>query len=371
MPFTASNQWPETELGTNMFLTDSRQVTRSLFLEDDPNRIIAAEVGPAFQEYRRRWDLARGFRLQLPFPLHVDYELFYACNLRCPICLMSLPPQERSLYGDSKQALSLETMKRLLSEGASRGQAAAGLNGICEPLLSPELPEIVSYARRVGLLDVMFSTNGLLLEEKISRELIAAGLTRLMISLDAATEATYARIRVGSDFRRVTENILNFLRLRREMKSRLPVVRVSFCVTSLNEHELDLFIRTWSSRVDFISIQHYGNTFTGQRASDRSRLFPEGYHYDYTQGTRCGQPWKRVMVRHNGDVIPCCDASGLALVIGNIHGGELADIWLGEKAVSLRRLHQQGRSYEEPICRRCLTKWGPPSEKAGPERRLE
>jgi radical SAM protein with 4Fe4S-binding SPASM domain len=273
---------------------------------------------------------------------------------------MSLPAAERARWGDPDLRLNLATVTELLDEGAAKGQAAVGLNGMCEPLLSPDLPEIVAYARSKGMVDVMFNTNGLLLDADISRRLIRAGLTRIMISLDASTEETYRKIRAGSNFERVTENVRSFIRLRRELGRALPVVRVSFCLTSLNEHELEDFIRTWSDLADFFSIQQYGNTFAGEHAQEGSRLFPERHRYEPANHQRCAQPWKRVMVRHNGEVIPCCDASGLNLVIGNIYHHCLEDIWLGGPAEAIRSLHKRGRYARHPICRACMTKWGPP-----------
>ena len=338
---------------------DSRGISRLISDKGDPNKIIAGVVGPKYWEYRQKWDLARNFQIKLPFPLQVDYELLYACNLRCPICIMSLPAEERRRWGDPQEKLSIDTVKELLREGAAHGQAAAGLNGICEPLLHPDLPEIIRLARSHGLVDVMFNTNGLLLDQHLSRELISSGLTRIMISIDAATKSTYDRLRVGSDFERVCENVRKFVEIREQMKSVLPIVRVSFCVTSLNEHELDDFIASWGPVVDFFSIQHYGNTFYGQYADQHSGLFPSHYLYDPGETPRCAQPWKRAMVRHNGDVIPCCDASGLDLVIGNIKKSGLADIWQGRLADEIRELHFQGHYEWNPICKQCMTKWGP------------
>jgi radical SAM protein with 4Fe4S-binding SPASM domain len=346
---------------------DSRRISRLVSDKGDPNAIIAEVMGPRYWEYRQKWDLARSFQIRLPFPLQVDYELLYACNLKCPICIMSLPAEERRRWGNPHERLSIDVVKELLDEGAAKGQAAVGLNGVCEPLLYPDLPEIIRYARSKGLLDIMFNTNGLLLDQHISRELISAGLTRIMISIDAATEPTYDRIRIGSDFERVCENVRRFVEIRNQMKSVLPIVRVSFCVTSLNEHELDDFLADWGPVVDFFSIQHYGNTFSGRYARERSELFPSQYLYDPGITPRCGQPWKRVMVRHNGQVIPCCDASGLHLVIGHIKENNLADIWRGSSAEEIRDLHLQGHYDRNPICRQCMTKWGPPLPKAWPK----
>lgn len=350
--------------------TDSRRISLLISDRGDPNKIIAAAVGPQYWDYRRRWDLARSFKYQPPFPLQVDYELFFGCQLKCPICLLSLPAAERKLYGRPGRHLALEAVMVLLKEGATRGQVAAGLNGICEPLMRQDLPEIIHYARQLGLVDVMFNTNGLLLTETVSRDLVASGLTRIMISLDAATAETYQQMRPGSQYELVVDNIKNFIKIRQEMKSLLPVVRLSFCVTSLNEHELPEFIQTWSPLVDFFSIQHYGNIFDPPAARDRDSLFPVHYRYTPDAAPRCAQPWKRALVRHNGDVIPCCDASGLRLTIGNIYEQTLESIWQGDRAQEIRNRHQQGRALEDPICRTCLTKWEPTSAPGGRERQV-
>ena len=345
--------------------TDSRGISRLVSDKGDPNEIIAAEIGPGYWDYRRRWDEARAYEATPPFPLQVDFEQYYGCNLRCPICIMSLPGEERAKFGDPSKKLGLGVIKRLLDEGAANGQAAVGLNGICEPLLSPDLPEIVEYARSVGMADVMFNTNGLALDETVSRRLIEAGLTRIMISLDAATPETYRKIRVGSDFEKVTANVRRFAEIRSTMGKKLPILRVSFCVTSLNEAELPDFMEQWAPIVDFFSIQHYGNTFEGNHALERSRLFPDSHRYQPDAQTRCAQPNKRVMVRHNGDVVPCCDASGLNLVIGNVHHNTLSEIWNGKRAVEIRQKHENRRYQDEPICVACTAKWGPPPVSEG------
>ena len=253
---------------------DSRKIARLVSGQKDPHQILLEEIGPAFAEYRRKWDLARTFKLKLPFPLHVDYEFSFTCNLRCAMCVMSLPPERRRPWGDPTKSLNRRQVFDLIDHGAEHGQAAAGLNGICEPLLFPYVPEVIAHARKRGLLDVMFNTNGLLLDRELSKDLIEAGLTRIMFSLDAMTEETYRRIRRGGDFRKVLENVFEFMALRNERGSRLPLIRVSFCVTSLNEHELPDLIDFWKTKADFISIQQYSNTFNGSDAVQGDMLRP-------------------------------------------------------------------------------------------------
>ena len=331
--------------------TDSRRVSRLISDKVDPHAVLTAEIGSAYAEYRNHWELARTFRIIPPFPLHVDYEMKFKCNLRCPMCLMSLPSPERARYGQGDRELNPAKVLELAAEGADQGQRALGFGGLWEPLLSPDLPDIVAGARALGLVDVMFNTNGLLLTEAVGRALIEAGLTRLMISLDADTPETYAQMRIGSDFETVSANIRNFMALRKRLGSALPLVRLSFCRTALNEHELEPFLERWHGLVDFFSIQTYGRydsaappDFPAERISPP----PAG---------RCAQPNKRLLVRHNGEVMPCCDASGTSLVMGNIYQNTLSEIWRGSKLTALRETFVDDNSSLTGACRACQTKF--------------
>jgi radical SAM protein with 4Fe4S-binding SPASM domain len=334
---------------------DSLSVSRFL-AEKDPLGILAGELGPKFAEYRAKWDLAKSFRYDLPFPLHVDYELMAKCSLRCPMCPNSRPDNssesgDLKSFGRSESRLLRETVLDLLAEGAAAGQGSMGFGGLWEPLLARELPELVAAGRELGLVDAMLNTNGQLLTEKISEALIKAGLTRLMISVDAATEATYALARPGGDFRLLENNIQEFLAKRKALGKRLPVLRLSYCVTSLNERELPAFLAKWEGRVDFFSVQSYGR-FT----EDAPALFPKNYDRQIPGGL-CAQPRKRLLVRHNGEVTPCCDLSGFSLSLGNVKNLSLAKIWEGPKIAEIRKRLSGPKENWPSACLACQAKY--------------
>jgi radical SAM protein with 4Fe4S-binding SPASM domain len=199
----------------------------------------------------------------------------------------------------------------------------------------------------------MFNTNGLRLTEKTASDLLEAGLTRIMISLDAATEATYRLMRPGSDFALVQHNVLELLSLRKKKRRRLPLVRLSFCLTSLNEAELPAFIERWSGQADFLSVQSYGHFGAGP-----SRLFPGSPPLPAPSG-RCAQPFKRLSVLHDGRVLPCCDLSGLELTMGRAGERSLADIWRGPEIAAIRAGLLSGGGDLPPECRRCQGKFAP------------
>ncbi|MDR0356115.1 MAG: radical SAM protein [Deltaproteobacteria bacterium] len=353
---------------------DSRAVSKFL-AEKDPTAILSAELGPKFDQYRHAWDLAKRNLAVPPFPLHVDYEIKSLCNLRCPMCPMALSPASPAPVPtteakDSEANPSLETkagtktppprqrlsraeVEALIDEGVESGQASMGFGGLWEPLLCADLPALVAYGRRAGLVEAMFNTNGYHLTRRTSRELVEAGLTRLMVSLDAVDKKTYEQMRPGSDLDRVEENILVFLEERAKARSPLPLLRLSFCLTSLNERELPAFLERWSDKADFFSLQSYGRF-----SEDAPALFPSQTAQSPPPPGFCAQPFKRLLVRHDGQVLPCCDLSGLSLALGEARKG-LAAVWNGEK---LNELRAQLRSLSlPPACRACQSKYKPPA----------
>ncbi len=324
-----------------------------LLARRDVHEVLADIKGPEFTEYRHRWDAAQRFEIELPYPLHVDLELTFACNLRCPMCIMSLPKEELKAWGDQRARMTLETAKRLIDEGVREGQASLGLNGTNEPLLTPYLVDIIEYARDRGILDIMFNSNGFLLTEELSHRLIDSGLTRIMFSLDAITPETYDKIRVRSDFDRVMRNIETFLRVKREKGAVLPLVRVSFVKMSINEHELDAFVNHWADKADFLSIQQYGNPFQGEEKKPKEELRAQHLDFQFEETFRCPQPWVRALVRNDGEVVPCCAFLGMKFDMGNIHDKGLKELWQSDEWNRLRLLHREGRYREESICREC------------------
>jgi radical SAM protein with 4Fe4S-binding SPASM domain len=249
--------------------------------------------------------------------------------------------------------LTPQMVKDLLDQGLEAGQASMGFGGLWEPLLSPHLPELISYGRSRGLVEAMFNANGLLLNKDTSKALIEAGLTRIMISLDAATEPTYKLMRPGSDFKTVVNNILQLLAVRNESKLKLPLVRLSFCLTSLNHFELQAFIDHWEGKVDFFSLQYYGRYL-----EDAPALFPVDVPVPPPSG-RCAQPFKRLQIGHDGRVLPCCDLSGLELTLGDAYRNSLKEIWEGESLRVLRQRLLGDKERYVPACRRCQSKYQP------------
>ena len=117
-----------------------------------------------------------------------------------------------------------------------------GCHGIGEPMMNPELPEMVRYLKQRGA-RVLFNSNGTLLNRKHGRNLIEAGLDEIRISLDAADAKTFERVRGLPMFDLILKNLRKFRKLQAELKVEHP--KVSLWLVGLKEtiHELPAFVQ--------------------------------------------------------------------------------------------------------------------------------
>lgn len=106
-------------------------------------------------------------------PLLVHIIPIRRCNLACAYC---------NEYDDFSAPVALEEMKRRLDLLADMGTSVITISG-GEPLLHPELDQVIAHIRRRGMIAGMI-TNGYLLTKERIEQLNAAGLEHLQISID-------------------------------------------------------------------------------------------------------------------------------------------------------------------------------------------
>ena len=109
-----------------------------------------------------------------PFLVHIIP--MRRCNLDCGYC---------NEYDDFSKPVPLEEMKKRLDILAGMGTSIITISG-GEPLLHPEIEEVIRHMRKRGLIAGMI-TNGFLLSKERIAELNEAGLEHLQISIDNVT----------------------------------------------------------------------------------------------------------------------------------------------------------------------------------------
>ncbi|VBB06235.1 radical sam [Lucifera butyrica] len=108
----------------------------------------------------------------------ISWNTTQACNIRCIHCY-------RNAGTERSDELNTDEGKKLISEIARAGFKILILSG-GEPLLRPDIYELVRHARSAGIRPVL-GTNGILITPEVAGKLKEAGLAVAGISLDSKT----------------------------------------------------------------------------------------------------------------------------------------------------------------------------------------
>ena len=141
-----------------------------------------------YRKYREKWNTYPVKRKVATFPIHLDIELNTTCNLKCVMCFQSFDPPEAQL-------MDLEMVKQIILEGAKYDLCSIKLNYRGEPLLYPHLIEVIKFAKQMGVIEVMFNTNGMLLDINKAAKLVKSGVdliifSKIMLSFNHSSAST-------------------------------------------------------------------------------------------------------------------------------------------------------------------------------------
>jgi MoaA/NifB/PqqE/SkfB family radical SAM enzyme len=109
-------------------------------------------------------------------PVWVTLGVTYRCQCRCAHCCVA------GQRDDSRTDLTTDEARSVIDQVAGLGALQVTFSG-GEPLLRSDLPELIAYARRRGLLTRVY-TNALLLDRDCAARLKRAGLTHCAVSID-------------------------------------------------------------------------------------------------------------------------------------------------------------------------------------------
>ena len=182
------------------------------------------------------------------FPDRVYVESTNVCNLDCIMCPTGLHIDTRP-----KGFMEWDLYTSIIDEIAPFAHAVV-LHSWGEPLLHKRIIEMIEYAKAKDLW-VETSTNATKLTEEVSRQLLAAGIDRIYLSMDGLTKETYEKVRVRGNFEEVLGNIERFLELKDELGSS---VEADIQIVRLSETDAEVaeFVERWrSSRADIINIK--------------------------------------------------------------------------------------------------------------------
>ncbi len=298
-------------------------------------------------------------RRERGFPTFVSVEPANFCQLRCPEC-----PVGKRMYEKEKQVLDTSLFAKLLSENA-RYMHTVIFYFQGEPLLHKDLPQLIRMAKAYNLYTYL-STNLQALTPELAHELIAAGVDRIVASIDGLSEESYQAYRQGGTLAKA----LRGLRLLHEEKlSQHAHTLIEWQCLRLrsNEHEwkeiqkqykvLGADILTFKT-AQFYDYKH-GNPL--MPTNERYSRYKKQQDGTYTlkrnspfRGLRdgCHRLWAGCVIDVHGNILPCCFDKAGKYAFGNLHHQNFAEIWNSTKATAFRQRLSKAR-HTIDICQNC------------------
>jgi MoaA/NifB/PqqE/SkfB family radical SAM enzyme len=167
------------------------------------------------------------------FPPFLEIEPTTICNFRCICC-------EHTYWKEPSKNMNFQEFKKIMDDFGK--PKWLGLTGIGSSYLNPEFHKMLRYAKSKGtIIEVMDHFAHFKNDEQI-RELIEIGPDIQFVSTYGASKKSFEKVCVGSNYDLIEKNIKTFVRLKKQMKKRFPILNFHYIITSESKEEIFKFI---------------------------------------------------------------------------------------------------------------------------------
>ena len=302
------------------------------------------------------------------YPVLSEVALTYRCNLKCRFCYAGCGCTANPT-GSSREMTAAQ-IRRVLSKIFHQARVPSVSFTGGEPALVPALPDLVRYAKDLGM-RVNLITNGTLVSADLAKRLADNGLDSAQVSIEGVTAATHDRMvgladafeksvrAVGylTDAGVLTHSNTTLTRDNLEECLRLP--EFVKCKLKNDRFSMNLVIPTGSGAVNeklIVPYRRVGEWVEKIVAKSRAAgvefmwyspvpmcMFNPIVHGLGNKG--CSACDGLLSVAANGDVLPCASYNDS---VGNLLADDFKTVWQSGKAKKYR-----DKSFAHPECRMC------------------
>ncbi|MFH1641600.1 MAG: radical SAM protein [Nanoarchaeota archaeon] len=339
------------------------------------NKILLSNTVSFYREHADIMGLLNGSKAY-GGPLRIEIHPTNRCNNNCVFCWVYSPLIKKNTRkgGFVKHELNYWDIKTLIDKFADMGTKIVLISGGGEPLLYPNIVDLISYIKSKGL-SCTLNTNFTMMNKEIIRKLVDIGLDNLIASIHAGDAKTYALLhqnKVEKDFYIIKENLLYFHRYKNKKHTDKPQISTYNVMCSINsgnfESVLEFGIGAKVDKIQFtlVDSNHKDTILLLLSEAQRNKLLKkassarEQYSYlldiphfnlflsrlaspnavkgKYDSGFAlkrpCYSPWIFAEVFADGNVTVCTKQDRTP--IGNIGNSSVNQIWNCEEVEKFR-----------------------------------
>lgn len=296
-------------------------------------------------------------RLTEAFPSQLLVDVAEFCNLACIHCPHS-EFKKSEHYSGAKLDPSLNT--KLVDEVREYGKGLTqyiryASNG--EPLIHPQIFDMLYYAKQNSEAYVTLTTNGTLLDDSKINELLATEVDIVDISIDAFSNENYSKIRVNGNLDVTRNNVLRLIKRSKDLSAKTKIV-VSYVEMPQNMHETNVFESFWKDAgADYVVIRRL-HSCSGAKIELADKKRQENIEIERRP---CLYPWERIVLNPLGNLEFCPSDWVHGSYIADYRTTTIKETWNSEFYKNLRSAHISNDYSEHPFCGQCpdwiATRW--------------
>ncbi len=285
-------------------------------------------------------------------PLVMSWNITRECNMKCSHCYINATEKKLDNELNTKEA------KNLMDQIYQVSRPLLILSG-GEPLLRPDIYELIKYGTKIGL-KMGLGSNGSLIDEAAARKLKDAGIATVSISLDSNIPAQHDAFRgVSGAFEKAVEAC-------KALRRNNVLVQVNTTLTQQNYNQIDdIMTLAESIGVENFHLFFLVPTGRGTKLADISpeqyeemisKTFAKTANHQLNVRPSCAPQFMRIAkgmgldmrqwirgciagmyycrVYPNGDVTPC---PYLPIKLGNVREKNFKEIWLNSEVFKALR----------------------------------
>ena len=178
------------------------------------------------------------------YPKYIMIETVNFCNADCIMCGIDFDKKLKSVMKDD---LFNKIAEDIIQHKDEVEKVMLYLD--CEPLLDKKLAQRIEMLKKGGIKKTNISTNAELLDVVRGTKILNAGLDEIYINLDSLHKDRFEIIRKGLTFETVYKNIIDFIKLRNELKPDV-VIRMQMILQDINADEGETWHDHWKPKLN-------------------------------------------------------------------------------------------------------------------------
>lgn len=242
-----------------------------------------------FQSYRRFISKIDEASVSRRIPVNGAMEVTFRCNLKCSHCYCAIEPASKEL--------SLGEIQRIIGQLVQEGCLWLLISG-GEPLVRKDFLDIYSYAKRIGLLVILF-TNATLINKEIAEYFREWKPFLVEVTLYGATKETYEKVtNVKGSFEKCINGI-------EALASRKIPLKLKTTLTKINKGELGK-MRKYARKMglEFRFDPVINPKLDGSKEPCKLRISPEELVKLELEDKKRVKAWKSFLKNFSGQPLP-------------------------------------------------------------------